>query len=144
MGTNQGSGNQAGNAPAGNAQHADTAASVGHATSGEAGATPGHETMSETGGSGGAGLTATQVAETGEPVQSGGVQPGHPLAGSSNRQGEPVAGEPGIVVDSGARGAQDTRSQQGGGTGTGLGVPETGANQTPADLEHQAGGKRKP
>lgn len=135
MGTNQ---------PTGSAQHGDTAASVGHASSGEAGATPGHETMGETGGSGGAGLTATQVAETGQPVQSGGAQPGNPRAGSGNRQGEPAAGEPGIVVDSGARGAQDTRSHQGGGTATGLGVPETGANQTPADLEHEAGGKRRP
>jgi hypothetical protein len=36
-----------------------------------------------------------------------------------------------------ARGPQDTRSHQAGGTETGLGTPETGANQTPADLEHR-------
>jgi hypothetical protein len=40
-----------------------------------------------------------------------------------------------VTVDSGARGFQDTRSQQAGGTGSGLGTPETGANQTPEDIE---------
>ncbi|MES2743252.1 MAG: hypothetical protein V4754_20200 [Pseudomonadota bacterium] len=38
------------------------------------------------------------------------------------------------AVTASNRGAQDTRSAQAGGTGTGLGSGETGANQTPADV----------
>ena len=37
-------------------------------------------------------------------------------------------------LQSGARGALDTRPEQGGGTGTGLGSRETGANQSKGDL----------
>jgi hypothetical protein len=110
---------------AGNAQHGDAAASVGGATSGEAGATPQHETLAETGGSGGAGLTGNQAGKAeGRPAQAG---------AAPSRQGE----DDPVVADSGARGAQDTRSRQAGGSTTGLGVPESGANQTPADMEHK-------
>ena len=105
--------------------HDDTAASVGHLTSGEAGATPGHETMQETGGSGGDGLTRNQVVE-GNRQQAKDT-------GASTQGMPPDEPEP-IVRDSGARGAQDTRSRQAGGSETGLGVPETGANQGPGDL----------
>ena len=114
---------------AGNAQPDGGSASVGGATSGEAGATPQHETLAETGGSGGAGLTGNQVDEDeGKAPQSG---------AAPSRQGEPPAEEKAVVIDSGARGAQDTRSRQAGGSDTGLGVPETGANQTAADMEHK-------
>jgi hypothetical protein len=110
--------NQSQQAAGGDAQPGDAAASVGHATSGEAGASRKHETMAETGGSGGAGLTGNQSgAATGQPV--------------------PPPDEVGVVIDSGARGAQDTRSRQAGGSKTGLGSPETGANQSPADIEHK-------
>lgn len=113
----------------GNAQHDDASASVGGVTSGEAGATPGHETLAETGGSGGAGLTGNQSgAAEGKPRQAG---------AAPSRQGESPAGDDAEVMDSGARGAQDTRSRQAGGSTTGLGVPETGANQTAADMEHK-------
>lgn len=121
MGSQQpGSGNnqsqQAGN---GNAQQDDSAASVGHLTSGEAGARPGHETMAETGGSG--------------TDQSAPQAPGTP----ASRQPDQPADEAGVVIDSGVRGARDTRSHQAGGSDTGLGTPETGANQSPADIEHK-------
>jgi hypothetical protein len=92
---------------------------IGGVTSGEAGATPTHETMAETGGSGGSGLTRNQSG------QGAG-------AGAATERG---AGE--SATDSGARGFQDTRGNQAGGSATGLGTPETGANQTPADLEHK-------
>jgi hypothetical protein len=110
----------------GNSQHGDAAgtASVGHRTSGEAGATLDHETMAETGGSGGSGLTRSQV---GQSEGSG---------GDASRQGEKPE-ECDSAMMSGARGFQDTRSRQAGGTGTGLGTPETGANQVPEDLNGQ-------
>jgi len=111
------------------ADAASTTLGLGGATSGQAGATPRHETQQETGGSGGAQLTHS----TGEIDAT----PGQPAAGT------PAVAEPmpapkpdadGSAVQSGALGAQDTRGQQAGGTGTGLGSPETGANQSEADL----------
>jgi hypothetical protein len=109
----------------GNAQHNDpsTTLGVGGPTSGEAGATRTHETMAETGGSGGSGLTRNQV---------GAAQPQEP----AGQERKPAKGED-EAADSGKRGFQDTRSHQAGGTDTGLGVPETGANQTPQDLDRQ-------
>jgi hypothetical protein len=119
----------------GHAQHDETA-SVGHATSGAAGSTRGHETQRETGGSGGAGLTANQVGgKPGAASQSSGAPSGTPT-GAPSRQGEAPQDGP-VVRDSGARGAQDTRSRQAGGSETGLGSPDSGANQTSADLEHK-------
>jgi hypothetical protein len=110
-------------AGAGSSHHDDATIGVGNDTSGEAGSTPTHETMAETGGSGGEGLTGNQVEE------------GSRQAGAAeNRQGE--QGQGADTVDSGKRGFQDTRSRQAGGSETGLGTPETGANQTPGDLEH--------
>jgi hypothetical protein len=104
-----------------------TTLGIGGRTSGEAGATPTHETMAETGGSGGAGLTANQ---SGQSQASAGAAGG--------RQGEGTE-ENDSAMKSGARGFQDTRSRQAGGSATGLGTPETGANQSPADLERQRG-----
>ena len=47
----------------------------------------------------------------------------------------PVAPEgAGSAATATTRGAQDTRAHQAGSTGTGLGAPETGANQQASDL----------
>jgi hypothetical protein len=125
MGTQQSSsgGQQCGTS----SDEASTTLGVGDLTSGEAGATPGHETMLETGGGGGPGLTRHEGEE------------GEPAAQPESGEGSPAC-DP-APVDSAmthiVRGAQDTRSHQAGGTETGLGAPETGANQTPADLEHR-------
>lgn len=113
---------------------------VGGVTSGQAGATPSHETQRETGGSGGDQLTASQGdVEAGDQAgdRDGAVaQPGAaPLV-------PPNPAEPAETsMHSGARGAADTRSGQAGGTGTGIGSPESGANQSPEDLAPPAGGK---
>jgi hypothetical protein len=96
---------------------------IGGRTSGEAGSTPTHETMAETGGSG---LARNQA---GQPQAS------DKDAARSRQDGK--AGKADSAMRSGARGFQDTRSYQAGGTGTGLGTPETGANQVPGDLDRQ-------
>jgi hypothetical protein len=103
---------------------ADEAVTVGFGgpVTGQDGSRPSSETQSETGGSGGDGLTrndATEGPEPAEPLDA--ARPPHPH----------------WTGDSGARGFQDTRSEQAGGTETGLGVPETGANQRPGDLDAQ-------
>jgi hypothetical protein len=77
---------------------------------GQADATP---DQAETGGSGGAGLTRNEGN-----------------GGSVAAQPKPVH----TATLSGARGATDTTSEQAGGSETGLGTPETSANQSPADL----------
>jgi hypothetical protein len=125
MATQASSGTSGTSGTTGTQDAASTTLGVGGTTSGQAGATPSHETMQETGGSGGAQLTQS----TGEID----APPG------SKAQDSPAAPETkpeadGSAVQSGSRGALDTRSQQAGGTGTGLGSPETGANQSPDDL----------
>lgn len=124
MGTQQ-SGSGSNQSQCGTSGEASTTMGVGGLTSGEEGATPGHETMRETGGSGGEGLTRHE-GEQGEP------------APDPETTGDDLQGCLPQPVDSAmthiARGPQDTRSHQAGGTETGLGTPETGANQTPADL----------
>jgi len=125
-------------------QDASTTIGVGGATSGQAGATPSHETQQETGGSGGEQLTASQ----GEAV-AGESAPGNSAArnaGAVSAEGAPAAprhpAEPeDSSMHSGARGAFDTRSNQAGGTGSGIGSPESGANQSPDDLAPPAAGK---
>jgi hypothetical protein len=112
---------------------------VGGPTSGEAGATPTHETMAETGGSGGAPLTKPRKEETAESRQS--TQVGEP---QGERQGERQGGDAGrntpdaegagTAATATGSGKQDTRSQQAGINQTGLGVPETGGNQSEQDL----------
>jgi hypothetical protein len=113
-------------------QETDNAASttlgVGGATSGQAGATPTHETQQETGGSGGAQLTQSTGEIDAAPAGQAGIAPAAPAAPAPDPEGT------GSALQSGARGAQDTRAQQAGGTGTGLGTPETGANQSEDDL----------
>lgn len=96
---------------------------VGGPTSGQAGATPAHETLAETGGSGGAQLTHSH----GEIDRDGKGPEGSANAVESEDSAD-------SALQSGARGAQDTRPHQGGGTGTGIGSPESGANQSPDDL----------
>lgn len=90
--------------------------------SGQDGSSPSTENQRETGGSGGDGLTRNDATEdeiSAQPKQAATAQPQHSIG------------------ESGARGFQDTRGEQAGGTETGLGVPESGANQVPGDLEHK-------
>ena len=110
----------------GSTQDADSATvGIGGTTSGQAGATPTHETQQETGGSGGAQLTHS----TGEIDAPPGTTPaGTPAAPPPSSEAE------GSAMRTGARGALDTESQQAGGTGTGLGSRESGANQSEQDL----------
>ncbi|MFC5462925.1 hypothetical protein [Massilia niabensis] len=98
-----------------------TTIGIGGATSGQAGATPSHETQAETGGSGGAQLTHSH----GEIQDDGTGKPASPAS---------QAGAPESALQTGARGALDTRPEQGGGTGTGIGSRESGANQSQDDL----------
>jgi hypothetical protein len=116
---------QASNATTGSHNAASTTLGLGGITSGEAGATPGHETMQETGGSGGPQLTQSTGEIDTAPGQRAANPPPEPEC-------SPEAD--GSAVQSHSRGALDTRSHQAGGTGTGLGMPETGANQSPEDL----------
>jgi len=110
-------------------QHDEATLGVGGETSGETGERPAHDSQRETGGSGGSGLTGSQVGEEKHAV----AKPAAPLAG------EEACDLPAEAIDSGmgpvARGPQDTRSEQGGWTRTGLGAPETGGNQSVEDLE---------
>lgn len=100
------------------------ATAIGGATSGQAGATPAHETQAETGGSGGAQLTHSH----GEIQEDSVEKPASPADGAGQ------AGDTDSDLQSGSRGALDTRPEQGGGTGTGLGSRESGANQSGDDL----------
>jgi hypothetical protein len=117
----------------GNAQdQASTTLGVGGVTSGQAGATPAHETLAETGGSGGAQLTHSHGEIQADSAGArGGEQPGAPASPSGPAKDADSADS---ALQSGARGAQDTRAGQGGGTGTGLGSRESGANQSQDDL----------
>jgi hypothetical protein len=103
---------------------------VGGDTSGEAGATPGHETMAETGGSGGDALTQPRREETAPLAGSTGAAAGTGPAAA------PEAAPEGAGLDATAIGRtyQDTRAEQAGQNPTGLGTPETGANQNEGDL----------
>ena len=98
---------------------------VGGPTSGEAGSTPTHETMAETGGSG----VNQQSEDKDQQAAPGSGRPADP----GSRQGAEPEGA-GTAATATARGAQDTRSSQAGRLPTGLGTPETGANQDERDL----------
>ena len=101
---------------------------VGGPTSGEQGSTLTHETMAETGGSGGDQQTKPRDEE------AAGAAPG------TGRSAQPESSDAmppegaGTAATATGRGAQDTRSQQAGIGPTGLGTPETGANQSEEDL----------
>jgi len=140
-----------------NGQDQDAGATIGMggATSGQAGATPSHETQRETGGSGGEQLTASQgdavpdragpgdAAGTGADTDAGTGADKHAAAAHDGAPSVPrnPAEPDDSSMHSGARGALDTRSSQAGGTGTGLGSQESGANQSPADLAPPADGQ---
>ncbi|MDK6076054.1 hypothetical protein [Massilia varians] len=98
-----------------------TTLGVGGATSGQQGATPSHETQQETGGSGGDGLSRNQSGETTNA-------PSGAPAASRHVEAE------GSAMTNVGRGPQDTRPNQASPTGTGLGTPQTGGNQSEADL----------
>jgi hypothetical protein len=108
---------------AGNSSHSGDA-SVGVGPSNDRRDNEGSQRAS--GGSGGEQLTRS-LDDTGS---------GKPLpAGERNREGKQEAPEgAGSAMTSATRGPQDTHSQQAGSTPTGLGAPETGANQKPSDL----------
>ena len=80
----------------------------------------------ETGGSGGEQLTRS-LEDTGSAAPSPRVE----RNGESKQEAPEGAGS---AVTASTRGPQDTHSQQAGATPTGLGAPETGANQVPSDL----------
>lgn len=117
--------NAPGSGPGSSPDPASTTMGIGGTTSGQAGATPAHETQQETGGSGGEQLThSTGDIET--------------AAGANTNTAAPAPQTPpeadGSALQSGARGALDTTAQQAGGTGTGIGSRESGANQSEKDL----------
>lgn len=121
--------NSSANASGKQGEDPSTTIGVGGVTSGQSGATPSHETQRETGGSGGEQLTGNQD-EAGAGARSPGTAAGSAPRGAAAGAAEPHDSD----MQSGARGALDTRSGQGGGTRTGLGSPESGANQSEADL----------
>lgn len=128
MKANQGQGSK------GSAHHdpASTTLGIGRRTSGEAGSTLTHETMAETGGSGGSGMTRNDACAPDMPEADGQTRQSADAGETRDVRRDAGTEE---SADSVARGYQDTRSQQAGGTGTGLGTPETGANQNAEDLE---------
>lgn len=109
---------------------ASTTIGVGGVTSGQSGATPSHETQRETGGSGGEPLTKDDgTQEALAPAAKSTADPAPAGSGSEAADSS---------MQSRSRGAFDTRPDQGGGTGTGIGSPESGANQSESDLSPQA------
>ncbi|MDQ2990977.1 MAG: hypothetical protein M3R60_17955 [Pseudomonadota bacterium] len=79
--------------------------------------------------SGGSG--ASQLTRGLDDTHSG--APSVPVGAAGNAPEEAPEGE-GSASTAATRGAQDTHSRQAGSTPTGLGAPETGANQSPGDL----------
>ena len=114
----------------GNQDQASTTIGVGGPTSGEAGSTPTHETMAETGGSGGVQQTKPNDLEAAPRAPAPAPSAGDAIGGST--VAEPEGG--GLDATAIGRGYQDTRSAQAGRLPTGLGTPETGANQDESDL----------
>lgn len=114
----------------GNQSDASTTLGVGGPTSGEAGSTLTHETMAETGGSGGVQQTQPKDLEVAPRAPAPAPSADDAIAGSTGAEPE-GAGSDATAI---ARGYQDTRSAQAGRQPTGLGTPETGANQDESDL----------
>lgn len=106
----------------GQADDASTTIGVGGATSGQQGATRDHETQQETGGSGGDGLSRNQSGETANAPTG--------ETGQHSVQDDTADS----AMTHATRGPQDTHAHQAGGTGTGLGAPETGGNHDQGDL----------
>ena len=118
MSTDQ-QGTSPGQSPAPDQLDPSTTLGVGGRTSGQQGASERRETQQETGGSGGDGLTRNQSGDTANAPTG--------KAGADQQAG-------GSAMTNTARGAQDTRAAQAGGSATGLGTPETGGNQSAEDL----------
>jgi hypothetical protein len=134
--------NQSGDHGGGNAQHGGASTSLGGdvPTSGAAGSTPTRETQAETGGSGGAGLARNEAGESRPQAHHAAAprQAGEPAPSGERKVGS-LAG--GSAMNAHKRGFQDTRSDQAGGSETGLGSPETGANQDGGNRDKQAGAR---
>lgn len=108
---------------------------VGGQTSGQQGATPSHETQEETGGNGGPGLTRNQSGPyVNAPDGSEALAPGAGAANADPAQAGARTESVDAAMTHANPGAQDTRASQAGSHETGLGAPETGGNQTEADL----------
>lgn len=105
-------------------QAGDTAVGTGNPDGTQDGPGNGEGSQRETGGSGGSALTGDQAGG------QGGQRPAVP-EGQAQAQDQEQE-----LADSGARGARDTRSKQAKSPGSGLGTPETGANQEPGDMAH--------
>lgn len=112
-----------------NSHGGTTSVGVGPANDRQGGPRESDGSQRATGGSGGSGLTRS-LEDTGSDAPSQPVS--GPMAGP-DEVGEQVAGE-GSAMTASTRGPQDTRSHQASSTKTGLGAPETGANQGPDDL----------
>ncbi len=87
---------------------------------------PNEGSQRASGGSGGQQMTRS-LEDTGSAAPSPRVE----RNGESKQEAPEGAGS---AVTASTRGPQDTHSQQAGTTPTGLGAPETGANQVPSDL----------
>lgn len=130
--------NQPANTPSSNPSNQDDGSvtvGVGGVTSGQQGATPSHETQEETGGNGGPGLTRNQSGPyVNAPDGSEALAPG---AVDARADADPAATRTESVdaaMTHANPGAKDTRASQAGTHDTGLGAPETGANQNERDL----------
>jgi hypothetical protein len=109
-----------------NAGGGDASVGVGPGNDRQGGAAAEDGSQRDSGGSGGKQMTRG-LDDTGSGAPSGtiGAKDGAPDAAP---EGE------GSALTAATRGAQDTHSRQAGTTPTGLGAPETGANQSAADL----------
>jgi hypothetical protein len=115
------------NAGPGNSQDGSTSVGVGAGNDRQGAARDSEGSQRETGGSGGPGLTRN-LEDTGSDAPSGPA--GEPALESDDIE-QLAEGTDMTAIN---RGAQDTRSRQAESVETGLGAPETGANQGPDDL----------
>jgi hypothetical protein len=114
---------------AGNSQGGSTSVGVGPSNDRQGGPRDSDGSQRASGGSGGSGLTRS-LEDTGSaaPVEPVGEQMEGPDDVEAQIEAE------GSAMTATNRGPQDTRSRQAGSVETGLGAPETGANQSPDDL----------
>lgn len=125
---------QAGSNPS-NQDDGTVTVGLGGLTSGQQGATPSHETQEETGGNGGPGLSRNQSGPyVNAPDGSEELAPGAIEAGTDTGQAATRTESVDAAMTHANPGAQDTRASQAGTHETGLGTPETGANQDQGDL----------
>jgi hypothetical protein len=115
------------NAGPGNSQDGSTSVGVGAGNDRQGAAPDGEGSQRATGGSGGAGLTRN-LEDTNSDAPS---EPAGEPAVESDDIEHLAEGTDMTAIN---RGVQDTRSRQAESVETGLGAPETGANQGPDDL----------